>query len=520
MIKKNKKFVPIVVVDFGSQTTQLILRRIRDLGVYCEVISHHNIIKKIEEFQPKGIIFSGGPSSAFDKFSPKVDSKVYKAKIPILGICYGMQMLCVQLKGKVKKTSKREFGKAYIKVLKKSPIFQGVIKLNSSTQVWMSHGDEVVKVPAGFDVIARSDNNIAAMSHKKNKIYGVQFHPEVIHTLKGKQLIKNFILDICKINREWKINDFLKEQLNAIKNKVEKDKVICGLSGGVDSSVVAALINKAIGNQLTCIFVDHGLLRKGEEKEVLLNFKKYTDCKIIYVNARKIFLKKLQGVKNPERKRKIIGKEFIKIFEIEAKKIKNAKFLAQGTLYPDVIESKKIQGSKLKVIKSHHNVGGLPKRLNLKLLEPLRELFKDEVRTLGKELGLPNDIIMRHPFPGPGLAIRIPGEITAKKISILKKVDYIYINELKKHNLYNKIWQAFCVLLPIKSVGVMGDSRSYELTVSVRAITSKDGMTAEVFYFSEKFIQSLVGKIVGQVKGVNRVLYDITSKPPATIEWE
>ena len=520
MIKKNDKHIPVLVVDFGSQTTQLILRRIREIGVYCEIVSYHNIMEKIKQFQPKAIIFSGGPSSAFDKFSPKVDKKIFEIKIPILGICYGMQIICEQLNGKVKKTKKREFGKAHIKILKKSLLFKDTIKLNSTTQVWMSHGDEVVKIPRGFEIIARSDDNIAAFSNVKKRIYGLQFHPEVIHTLRGKILLKNFLLNISKIKKEWQINNFLKEQVKAIKNKVGINTVICGLSGGVDSSVVAALINKAIGNQLICIFVDHGLLRKDEEKEVMQNFKKYTDAKIIYVNARKIFLKKLKGIKNPERKRKIIGREFVKIFEVEAKKIKNAKFLAQGTLYPDVIESKKIQGSNLKVIKSHHNVGGLPKRLNLKLLEPLRELFKDEVRSLGKELNLPYNIIRRHPFPGPGLAIRIPGEITEKKISILKNVDYIFINELKKHNLYDKIWQAFCVLLPIKSVGVMGDSRSYELTISLRAITSKDGMTAEVFYFKEEFMQSIVGKIIGQVKGVNRVLYDITSKPPATIEWE
>ena len=520
MIKKNKKYVPVLVVDFGSQTTQLILRRVREIGVYCEVISFNQFHNKIKEIKPKAIILSGGPSSAFHKFSPKIDKKVFDAKIPILGICYGMQIICEQLNGIVKKTHKREFGKAYIRVLKKNALFKDNIKLNSKIQVWMSHGDEVVKIPTGFKIIAKSDNNIAAISHTKKKIYGLQFHPEVIHTLKGKLLIKNFILDIAKIKQEWKINNFLQEQVNLIKNKVGKNKVICGLSGGVDSSVVAALINKAVGNQLTCIFVDHGLLRKHEEKEVVHNFKKYTNAKIVYVNAKNIFMQKLKGINDPERKRKIIGKEFIKIFEREAKKIKNAKFLAQGTLYPDVIESKKIQGSKLKVIKSHHNVGGLPKKLDLKLLEPLRELFKDEVRSLGKELNLPDNIIQRHPFPGPGLAIRIPGEITASKIRILKNADYIYINELKKYKLYNKIWQAFCVLLPIRSVGVMGDSRSYELTLSIRAITSKDGMTADVFYFKEDFLQNLSGKIIGKVKGINRVLYDITSKPPATIEWE
>ena len=520
MVEKNKKTVPVLVVDFGSQTTQLILRRIRDIGVYCEVITYNDIMQNIKKSKPKAIIFSGGPSSAFDKFSPKVDKEVFESKIPILGICYGMQIICEQLKGKVKKTKKREFGKAVIKVTKKNALFKDIINLNSTSQVWMSHGDEVVKVPNGFEISAKSDNNIAAIVNKNKNIYGLQFHPEVIHTLKGNQLIKNFILNVSKIKQDWKINNFLQEQIKLIKKMVGKNRVICGLSGGVDSSVVAALINKAIGNQLICIFVDHGLLRKNEEKEVIENFKKYTDAEIIYVNARKIFLKKLKGIKDPERKRKIIGREFIKVFEAEAKKIKNVKFLAQGTLYPDVIESKKIQGAKLKVIKSHHNVGGLPQKLNLKLIEPLKELFKDEVRSLGKELRLPNDIISRHPFPGPGLAIRIPGEITANKIYILKNVDYIFIKELKKNNLYDKIWQAFCVLLPVKSVGVMGDSRSYEYTVSLRAITSKDGMTAEVFYFKEDFLQSVVGKIVGQVKGVNRVLYDITSKPPATIEWE
>ncbi|MAH89390.1 MAG: glutamine-hydrolyzing GMP synthase [Pelagibacterales bacterium] len=520
MLKKNKKNVPVLVVDFGSQTTQLILRRIREIGVYCEVVSYFSIINKIKEFKPKAIIFSGGPSSAFERFSPKVDKKVFKANIPILGICYGMQIICEQLNGKVKKTNKREFGKAHIKVLKKNLLFKGNLKVSSKSQVWMSHGDEVVNIPSGFEIIAKSEDNIAAISNIKKKIYGLQFHPEVNHTLKGKHLIRNFILNICKIKQDWKINNFLEEQTTIIKSIVGKNRVICGLSGGVDSSVVAALINKAVGGQLICIFVDHGLLRKDEEKEVMQNFKNYTNAKIIYVNAKNLFIKKLKGVKNPERKRKIIGREFIKVFETEAKKIKNVKFLAQGTLYPDVIESKKIDGSKQQIIKSHHNVGGLPKRLNLKLIEPLRELFKDEVRSLGKELKLPDNIIRRHPFPGPGLAIRIPGEITSKKINILKNVDHIYINELKKYNLYNKIWQAFCVLLPIRSVGVMGDSRSYEFTVSVRAITSKDGMTAEVFYFKENFIKSLAGKIVGQVKGVNRVLYDITSKPPATIEWE
>ena len=519
---KTDNMNKVVVADFGSQTTQLIIRRIREIGVYCEIIPHNNLYLYVKTNKPQAIVLSGGPASSFEKKSPKLNKEVLKMNIPILGICYGMQIICQTLGGKVQSSSRREFGKAEIKILKKNLLLNRIeFSKNNTSQVWMSHGDEVVVLPKGFDKLAiTKDKNIASIGNIKKNIYGLQFHPEVIHTISGKKIIENFLMKVCKIKSNWKIENFLNSKIIEIKNKVGKEKVICGLSGGVDSSVVAALLSKIIGKRLICIFVNHGFLRKEEEKEVKNNFNKYMNSKLVYVNASKIFYLKLKNISDPERKRKIIGKEFIKIFEKEAKKIKNAKFLAQGTLYPDVIESKKIEGNKSKAIKSHHNVGGLPKRLNLRLIEPLRELFKDEVRELGKKLGLPKNIIQRHPFPGPGLAIRIPGKITNKKINILKEADKIYMDELAKSNLYNKIWQAFCVLLPVKSVGVMGDSRSYEYTVSIRAITSTDGMTADIYYFREEFLKRLSGRIIGEVKGVNRVLFDITSKPPATIEWE
>ncbi len=519
---KTNNLKKVLVVDFGSQTTQLIIRRIREIGVYCEIVSHKGLYSNIKKNKPHAIILSGGPASSFEKKSPKLNKKVLQMNIPILGICYGMQIICHILGGRVQSSSKREFGKADINLLKKNLLFSRIaFSKNNLSQVWMSHGDEVVRLPKGFIKLANTkDNNIAAVGNLKKNIYGLQFHPEVIHTISGKIILENFLWRICNIKENWKLENFLSKKVIEVKNKVGKEKVICGLSGGVDSSVVASLLSKAIGKNLICIFVNHGFLRKEEEKEVIVNFKKYMNSKLVYINASKTFYSKLKNIIDPEKKRKIIGKEFIKVFEKEAKKIKNAKFLAQGTLYPDVIESKKIEGSNSKAIKSHHNVGGLPKRLNLSLIEPLKELFKDEVRELGKELGLPKSIIERHPFPGPGLAIRIPGDITKKKIEILKKADRIYMNELKVSNLYNKIWQAFCVLLPVKSVGVMGDSRSYEYTISVRAITSNDGMTADIFYFKEEFLKRLSGRIIGEVKGVNRVLYDITSKPPATIEWE
>jgi len=512
--------IDVIVVDYGSQTTQLILRRIREIGIYCEIISFNNIYSSIKKIKPKAIILSGGPASAFDNKSPKLDRKILELGIPILGICYGMQLICQSFNSKIKESKIKEFGKAKIKILKNNILFSG-LDIKKKHQVWMSHGDEVAILDRQFEVIASSNGvNVTAVAFNNKPIFGLQFHPEVVHTIIGTKLIKNFILKVAKIKARWKIENFLENKIIKLRKEIGNCKVVCGLSGGVDSSVAAALLDKAIGRNLVCIFVDHGLLRKNESKEVIVNFKKYSSGRLIHIKAKKIFLEKLKGVSSPERKRKIIGREFIRIFEKEAKKIKGARYLAQGTLYPDVIESKKIKGSKNKLIKSHHNVGGLPKRLKLKLVEPFRELFKDEVRKIGIKLNVPKQIVFRHPFPGPGLAIRIPGEVSNQKLEILKKADSIYIEELRKNNLYDKIWQAFCVLLPIKSVGVMGDSRSYEYTISVRAIKSMDGMTAEIFSFKLDFLKKLSGRIVGEVKGVNRVLLDITSKPPATIEWE
>ena len=510
----------IVIIDFGSQFTQLIARKVRELGVYSEIINFKKIKNLAKNKFIKGIILSGGPLTVTSKKTAKLDTSILNLKIPVLGICYGHQILSKNLGGKVKSSKKREFGRAVLKSISKSTITKNFFKKKTNL-VWMSHQDIVSKIPEGFKKIASSTNSkFAIISNEKKKYYGIQFHPEVSHTKNGKILIKNFLFDICEMKRSWNSRKQKEILISKIKKQAGNNKVICALSGGVDSSVVALLLQKAIKKNLTCIFVNTGLLRKNEEKEVIKTFKKKFKIKLVYINASKLFLNELQGVTSPEKKRKIIGKLFIKLFEKYAKKSKQTKFLAQGTLYPDLIESKTVTGSPSSKIKSHHNVGGLPKKMKLALIEPLKEFFKDEVRKLGVQLSLPKTILLRHPFPGPGLAIRIPGEVTREKVEILKNADFIYINELRKSNYYNKIWQAYAALLPVKTVGVMGDSRTYEYTCLLRAVTSEDGMTADFFNFDRIFLQKISNKIVNSVKGISRVVYDITSKPPSTIELE
>ena len=508
----------ILIIDFGSQYNQLIARRVRECHVYCRVEPPTMNIDLIRSLKPEGIILSGGPSSIYEKGSPAVDSAILTLGIPVLGICYGMQFMVHALGGKVAHAEKREYGLAELSIKASDGLFNNV---EAQTRCWMSHGDSIVSLPDGFEITASTPNtSIAATVHREKRFYGLQFHPEVEHTPMGKTMLSNFLFRICGCKKSWSMKSFAKEAVEQIRETVQSKKVILGLSGGVDSSVTALLIHKAIGKNLTCIFVDNGLLRKNEGEKLKVTLKQNLDINIRFINAKSKFLTPLAGITDPEKKRKIIGKVFMEVFEAEAAKIKGAEFLAQGTLYPDVIESQSAFGGPSSVIKSHHNVGGLPKNMKLKLVEPLRYLFKDEARALGAEIGLPEEMIWRQPFPGPGLAIRVIGEITPKRLLILREADDLLLEEIRKAGYYRKLWQSFAVLLPIKSVGVMGDKRTYENIVAIRAVTSQDAMTADWAKLPHQLLGTISNRIINQVKGVNRVVYDISSKPPSTIEWE
>jgi GMP synthase (glutamine-hydrolysing) len=507
----------ILIVDFGSQVTQLIARRVREAGVYSQIAPFSMAAEAFERMKPKGIILSGGPASVTERDSPRAPQILFEAGVPILGICYGQQVMTAQLGGKVEGGETGEFGRAFIEVSERCSLFDGLWKEGEKHQVWMSHGDKVTAFAPGFKVVAVTEGApFAIIADEERKFYGMQFHPEVVHTPDGAKLIANFARHVCGLSGDWTMAEFRATKIAEIQAQVGKGKVICGLSGGVDSAVAAVLIHEAIGDQLTCVFVDHGLMRQGEAEQVVSLFRGAYNIPLVHVNAETLFMNGLAGVTDPEAKRKFIGKPFIDVFEEEARKIGGA----EGTLYPDVIESVSFTGGPSVTIKSHHNVGGLPERMKMQLVEPLRELFKDEVRELGRELGLPEHFVGRHPFPGPGLAIRIPGEVTRERCDILRKADTIYLEEIRNAGLYDAIWQAFAVLLPVRTVGVMGDGRTYDCVCALRAVTSTDGMTADVYPFDSGFLTRTATRIVNEVKGINRVVYDYTSKPPGTIEWE